>query len=251
MELMNYPILVLVLSFVVMWIAAQVGDLLRQRFRPLDAEQHEDFNVILGANLTLLGLIIGFSFSMAISRYDQRKNLEEAEANAIGTEYLRADLLPDAEAAKTRRLLKEYTHQRILFYETIDHKTVEKINADTARLQNDMWGVVRTGTASHDTPIQALVVSGMNDVINSQGYTQAAFWNRIPVPAWGLMLFLAICCNVLIAYGAKRRDRRMLLIVPIATSISFFLICDIDSPRRGSIQVSPQNLEALEQSFPK
>ena len=84
MELMNYPFLVLIISLVGLWLAAQVGDLLRQRIRPLADEQHDDFNLIVGANLTLLALLIGFSFSMAVSRYDQRKNLEEAEANAIG-----------------------------------------------------------------------------------------------------------------------------------------------------------------------
>ena len=66
----------------------------------------EDFGLILAAALTLLRLIIGFSFSMATSRYDQRKNLEEAEANAIGTEYARAGLLPAADAAKVRALLR-------------------------------------------------------------------------------------------------------------------------------------------------
>jgi len=66
----------------------------------------EDFGLILAAALTLLRLIIGFSFSMATSRYDQRKNLEEAEANAIGTEYARAGLLPAADSAKVRALLR-------------------------------------------------------------------------------------------------------------------------------------------------
>ena len=249
MALMNYPLLLLVLTLFVLWISAQIGDLVRTRVRPLDTEQHEDFNVILGANLTLLGLLIGFSFSMAISRYDQRKNLEEAEANAIGTEYLRADLLPEADAIKVRNLLKSYTRQRILYYNTYAGPALDRVNAETVRLQNEMWSAVRSATAAHDTPIQALVVSGMNDVINSQGYTQAAWWNRIPLAAWALMMILAICCNVLIAYGAKRRDRRMLLIVPIAISISFYLICDIDSPRRGGVQIEPQNLESLEQSF--
>ena len=67
----------------------------------------EDFGFILAATLTLLGLIIGFSFSMATSRYDQRKNYEEAEANAIGTEYVRADLLPAADAATVRDAAEE------------------------------------------------------------------------------------------------------------------------------------------------
>jgi hypothetical protein len=68
----------------------------------LEEDIREDFGVIQTATLTLLGLIIGFTFSMAVGRYEQRKNYEEAEANAIGTEYVRADLLPGADAARVR-----------------------------------------------------------------------------------------------------------------------------------------------------
>ena len=77
----------------------------------------------MAATLTLLGLIIGFSFSMAISRYDQRKNYEEAEANAIGTEYVRADLLPAADAERMHGLLRNYLDQRVLFYQTRDERS--------------------------------------------------------------------------------------------------------------------------------
>ena len=85
--------------------------------RPLkEKEEREDFGIVLSAALTLLTLILAFSFSMAITRYDQRKNYEEAEANAIGTEYVRADLLPPAEAVKVRELLRKYLDQRVLFY---------------------------------------------------------------------------------------------------------------------------------------
>ena len=99
----------------------------------------------------------------------------------------------------------------------------------------------------------ALVVSGMNDVLNSQGYTQAAWWNRIPTSAWALLIVTAICCNVLIGYGARGdRARAMLLIAfPVVISISFLLIADIDSPRPGLIRVRPQNLLALSDSLPK
>ncbi len=74
------------------------------------------------ATLTLLALLIGFSFSMAINRYDQRKIYEEDEANAreLGTEYLRTDLLPPVAATNVRTLLITYLDQRILFYETRD-----------------------------------------------------------------------------------------------------------------------------------
>src|SRR5437762_5362288 len=102
MVLMNFPLLVFALSFVVLLLAALFGDTIRTKVQALKGEEQDDFDVILSATLTLLGLLIGFSFSMAISRYDQRKNYEEAEANAIGTEYVRADFLPADDAAKVR-----------------------------------------------------------------------------------------------------------------------------------------------------
>jgi len=91
----------------------------------------------------------------------------------------------------------------------------------------------------------------MNDVLNSQGYTQAAWWNRIPIAAWSLMAAIAICSNALVGFGARdaKAEYRLLLILPIVVSIAFFLIADIDSPRGGLIRVSPQNLLSLSQSL--
>src|SRR5450631_714267 len=126
--IMEYPIYFFFFSLVVLWLAAQFGFYMRQR-RPLRDELRDDFGLIETATLTLLGLIIGFSFSMAISRYDQRKNYEEAEANAIGTEYVRADLLPASDAARVRDLLRNYLDQRILFYTTRDERQLQRINA--------------------------------------------------------------------------------------------------------------------------
>src|SRR5205085_8666744 len=121
-DLTQQPWLVLAISFIALWLSAWIGLLVRRRQGTLDAEMREDFGFILAATLTLLGLIIGFSFSMATSRYDQRKNYEEAEANAIGTEYVRADLLSAADAAKLRMQLASYLDQRILFYTTYDQQ---------------------------------------------------------------------------------------------------------------------------------
>ena len=76
--------LVFVLILVVLWLSAQVGDLIRKTFLPFQETERGDFTVVVSAMLTLLGLLIGFAFSMAVTRYDQRKNYQEAEANAIG-----------------------------------------------------------------------------------------------------------------------------------------------------------------------
>ena len=247
--IVDSPLLVLILSLVALWSGAQLGDVLRSRVRPLEECERQDLGLVLTATLTMLGLIIGFSFSMVISRYDQRKNYEEAEANAIGTEYVRADLLPNSDAATVHRLLKNYLDQRVLFYETRDIDQLRQIDAQTAQLQAELWAVVQAAARREPTYIVALAVSGMNDVLNSQGYTQAAWWNRLPTAAWCLLIAIAIFCNLLIGYGSHRRSNSVLLVLPLAVSLSFFLIADIDSPRRGFIRVIPQNLVSLAQSL--
>ncbi|MGA9587928.1 MAG: hypothetical protein WBQ95_21540, partial [Terracidiphilus sp.] len=243
------PSLVLLITLMAMWVSANLGAFVGHWMRPLKDEEREDFGTVLTATLTLLGLLIGFTFSMAISRYDQRKNLEEEEANAIGTEYVRVDVLPAADAGKAKDLLRKYLDQRILFYKSRDENELVRINATTGRLQNDLWAVVRGPAEAQPTAVTSLALSGMNDVLNSQGYTTAAWLNRIPVAAWLLMRLIALGSNFLIGYGARRRDTVLLLIVPIAVSLSFFLVADIDSPREGLISVQPQNLVILSDSL--
>ncbi len=250
-SLTGSPFLVFAVTFLVMWLAVGIGLFFRKKKNNLEAGAYQDFDLVVTATLTLLGLIIGFSFSMAISRYDQRKSYEEAEANAIGTEYVRADLLPAADAARVRGLLKEYLDQRILFYRARDEHELQQINAHTAQLQSEMWSATHAPGGTEPAAFLALTISGMNDVLNSQGYTQAAWWNRIPTAAWCLMLAVAICSNLLVGYTSRRvkQEAIRMLVLPLVLAIAFSTIADIDSPRRGVILVSPQNLENLDQSL--
>jgi hypothetical protein len=129
----DFPLIVFVLSFFVLSLSVLGGASFLRKQRELDEDKRQDLGVILAATLTLLGLIIGFSFSMAMSRYDQRKNYEAAETNQIGTEYLRADLPPASDAAKVRALLKDYLDRRVLFYMIRDEQQIRQINARTDR----------------------------------------------------------------------------------------------------------------------
>jgi hypothetical protein len=245
---LDHPILILVISLFTSWISAWIGGSLGNR-KQEHGESRDEFMFLLGGTLTLLGLIIGFTFSMAVSRYDQRKNYEEQEANAIGTEYVRADLLPATDAAKVRVLLKSYLDQRINQYKSANTPELRRIDAQIAQLQTQMWSAVAKPSIEQLSPVTALAVSGMNDVLNSQGYTQAAWWNRIPIAAWVLMAIISIFCNVLVGYGAHGKRAFLFMILPITLSISLFLIADIDSPRNGLIHVHPQNLESLAESL--
>jgi hypothetical protein len=243
------PIVVLAIALVAQTLAAYVGDLLRKHAHSFKQGERHDFSIIQAATLTLLALIIGFSFSMAVSRYDQRKTLEEAEANAIGTEYLRANLLPGDDVSRARELLRKYLDLRVAFYEESNASRVAEIGQQTASLQSELWSAVLPAAVSQPTPIMALVVSGMNDVINAQGYTQAAWWNRIPIGAWAMMALMAISCNLLVGYSEQRKGQLLLFVLPFVISVAFFLIADLDSPRGGVIRVHPQNLLAASQSM--
>jgi len=243
------PFAVFALALIAQGLAAYIGDVLRKRAHVFRQGERHDFNTVQAATFTLLALIIGFTFSMAVSRYDQRKTLEEAEANAIGTEYLRADLLPGDTGARTRELLRKYLDLRIAFYEESDTRIAAEIGQQTASVQDALWVVVSPAAASHPTPTTALAILGMNDVLNSQGYTTAAWWNRIPVGAWAMMVLMAVACNLLVGYGERRKGELFLFILPVVVSIAFFLIADLDSPHGGVIHVHPHNLLAAAQSM--
>jgi protein-S-isoprenylcysteine O-methyltransferase Ste14 len=242
------PFVVFVLALVFQGLAAFVGDFFRKRTKQFQQGERHDFDTVQAATLTLMALIIGFTFSMAVTRYDQRKTLEEAEANAIGTEYLRTDLLPGDLGARTRELLRKYFDLRVAFYEESDEQVAGDINRKTANLQTELWAAVSPVASSQPTPVIALVIAGMNDVINSQGYTLAAWWNRIPIGAWAMMGLMAISCNLLVGYSERRKGEAILFILPLVISLAFFLIADLDSPRGGVIRVHPQNLIAASQA---
>jgi hypothetical protein len=239
--LADRPLVVLVVTFVAMSLAASIGAALASR-RVFDLEGREVSIVVETAILTLLALIIGFTFSMALTRYDQRKNLEEEEANAIGTAWVRADL---------RTGLRQYLEQRIVFYEARDADDVARSNDRTSALQTAIWAAVVAPAHAQPNPVNALTVSAVNDVLNSQGYTQAAWLNRIPFAAWALLAGLALFCNLLVGFEVARVQaaRVVPFVLPISVSIASCLIADLESPRHGLIHVQPQNLLILAQSF--
>ena len=238
--IIDNPFAIFAIALVTQWGAAFIGDVLRRRIRPLKKDEREDFDTVLAASLTLLALIIGFSFSMAVNRYDQRKSSEAAEANAIGTEYLRVDLLSTENAARVRQLLRQYVDQRIDFYRS---KAASPNSGNDAKtVQDELWSTVVRAGAVQPNPVLALTVSGMNEVFNTQAAAQAAWLNRIPTAAWVLMILIAIFSNLLLGYRDRSSGSVALLVLPVIASIAFFLIADIDSPYLGAISVFPHNL---------
>ncbi|MGB8478475.1 MAG: hypothetical protein WCE63_06495 [Acidobacteriaceae bacterium] len=250
MHTVDQPFLLSFFLFVTLWLS-MLGGVALHRLRRLKPEERRDFNIILTATLTLLSLILGFSFSMAVTRYDQRKGYEEAEANAISAEYARAEMLPATEAAGVQSLLRTYLAKRVSFYETENSDRLRQIDGETYRVQKALWAAVKGEAATQPTAVAILVVSGMNDVIRSQAHAQGSWWNRIPNSAWVLMTIIAICSNMMIGFGGYHVGSRPLifLMLPFVLTIAFYLIAEIDSPRSGVIHVVPENLVSLSKAL--
>ena len=150
-KIADFPLLVFAISLVALWLSVQLGAFFGRKLRPVQDDERDDLGIVINASLTLLALIIGFSFSMAVSRYDQRKNYEEEEANAIGTEYVLADLLSTADAMKVRQLLAKYLVQRLLFYTIRDARQLENVDHETAQLQIEMWSTIQAAATARPT----------------------------------------------------------------------------------------------------
>jgi len=242
-----FPIPLFLASFLVLSLAAWLGATRFEKPRAEAAALREEFTVIQGATLTLLGLIIGFTFSMALDRYEQRKNFEGAEANAINTALQRAELLPPEDTARVRSMLLSYLDQRVLFYSSRSLQQLKQIARSTPKLQAELWSAVRAPATANPTSLTALAVESINNVINAEGDTQAAWLNRIPGTAWLLMGTIAIFATLLVAIGVNRDVgfSSVLAVLPLIISIAFYLIADIESPRLGIISVVPENLMSL------
>jgi hypothetical protein len=243
------PLVFFLVTLVIFSVAAWGGAWFHRRTWNDATESHGDFAFVVGGILTVLALILGFTFSMAVTRYDQRKNYEEQEASSIATEYLRASQLPNADADALRKLLRSYLGQRISFYLNESQSDLNQLELQTNDLQNNLWSVCVTGAGSSGSPNSTLLLSGMNDVFSSRRRTQSSWRNRIPHSALLLVIVIAILSTFLVGYSAHRRGAFLLLVLPLAVAISLFMIVDIDSPRGGYIRVRPQNLESLVESL--
>jgi len=248
--LVEHPGIMSLLCGLAMSVFALIGIVLNRRLAPDDGGR--DYRgIFVSSSLGLLSLVIGFTLSMAVARYDLRKSYEAHEANTISTEYIRVDLLAGDEQAKLRGLISNYLDERIRFYVSRNENDLQQIAANTVQLQTAMWDAVREPAKVQRNAVDALVVAGMNEVIDDQGYTQAAWRNRLPIETWALMLALALFANFFIGFSKPPKMSQLgaLTIMPVIISVAFMLIGDIDSPRGGFVNIEPHNLLEVAQSL--
>jgi hypothetical protein len=248
-RLVDLPLLVFVVSFVLQWAAARAGVRLSSQRTTQDRADRHDFETARNVAFTLLAVIVGFALSMSVSRFDQRKGCEEAEANAIGTEFSRMELLPAATTAAGQAVLRDYLRLRLAFFSDQDLEASQRLDVETEKAQTKLWEFVAHAAASEPTPVAALAVAGANEVIDTQGLTLAAWRNRLPLEVWGLTVFVAIGANFLFGYGASRKSAATLWVLPLSIALAFLLIAEIDSPGAGFISIQPENLLSTAKSI--
>jgi len=253
----SYPYMPLwlltLLFFLALMAAREVGTRLRLRQikRDADAGRHESKGdaFAMTSVMGLLALLIGFTFSLALGRYDERRNLVVKEANAIGTTWLRTDLLDAADGERMRDVLRRYVDARVDFANAVDAADEVKQFERTMALQDELWKVMGQGIAAfHDTPRASLVVTTTNESIDLAAERYAARQDHIPVRILRMLFIFALLSAGLVGYE-RYRQRNATALLLLLFSLAVGLILDLDLPSTGATNVPQDPMLDLQRSM--
>ena len=218
-----------------------------RRHSPGAAEGHS--GTVQGAVLGLLGLLLGFSFAMAVGRYDTRRALVVAEANSIGTTWLRADLLPAPHDKEVKSLLERYTRLRVDSRAALeDSAAMEPVRQEVAAIHNALWLHAVAAAKEAPSPLVASFITTLNETIDLDSSRLAALRNRVPGAVWLLLLAVAGCGAWASGYSSGTGGLRSAfseLVFPVLIGIVITLTADIDRPSKGIIGISQRPLQDL------
>ena len=245
-------VLIALLLFVFIVLATEGGLRLgRYHAKQSDDDIKSQTTAIQGGIIGLLALILGFSFSMSLTRFDNRAAAEVAEANAIGTAQLRTELLPAPYDARALALIDAYIDLRLALSHTDLTEVSERrvLNRRTAELQQRIWHTgLEAAEAVPNPVVTGYFVTAVNEMIDAQGFRNDQLVRHIPPIIFYLLFVIFLAAAFLTGYasGLGRRTQRMPgLVLSFLICLLVFLIIDLDRPRRGIIQVSQSSMEAL------
>jgi hypothetical protein len=213
-----------------------------------DDEKEGPVGAIVAATLGLLAFVLAFTFGLAASRFDARRTVVVDEANAIGTTYLRAGLLPDERAKRIRPLLREYVEERLAAPRTGDLQHVVKRSDE---LHHALWAEAESVAQQYPNSIVVgLFIEALNETIDIHATRLLAVTQgRIPAPLWAALVIVTVLTMVGVGYfcGLSRSRRTpQLLVLAVCFSAILVLVADLDRPREGLIQVSQQAMLDLQ-----
>jgi hypothetical protein len=238
------PVAVALSLFAVLFGAMELGFRLGRRVKRGDPLPQ--LGAIQGATLGLLGLLLGFAFAGAASRFIERQDVIVREANAIGTAYLRADLLAEPHRTALRSAVRSYTELRIQLFLAIDDAEIARALNGLDQAEEAMWLAAMAGV-DRDRSTMMGVLPPVNEVFDLLAVRNATTDRHLPITVLVLLITCSFVSLLLIGYGCGRDRKRQLLaagsfafLVAAALSVTF----DLDYPRRGIIRISARPLEA-------
>jgi hypothetical protein len=229
---MNLTPLIAFLLLPVMIVLLQLGHRFRLRRK---TESHS--NAIEGALFALFGLLLAFTFSGAVDRYDAHRKLVVEESNDIGTAYLRLDLLPPQDQPPLRQLFRDYTTSRLHLYDRVSNE----VSPTTESLQREIWqkavSAAATPTANRDAT--KLLLPALNAMIDITGTRQNAFNMHPPAVVFFLLLVLSGGCAFLAGYGMTSITRSWFYTIALAVTVTLtvYATLEIEFPRQGLIRL--------------
>jgi len=252
-EIMNpttVSVVVAIALFVGMLLCLDLGYRLGRRAQH-EASWHEGVGALEAAVYALLGLLLGFTFSGATSRFEAHRQLSVKEANAISTAYLRLDELPQDRQPEMRGLFRDYLGARLKVQASLpDLVAAERAVAQSIRLQQQIWSRAIVATRADPTQSAArLLLPAINNMIDVTAERAVALQTHLPALIFYLLIFIALMSALLAGYGmAKRRKRSLLHMVLYAGCISatIYTVTDLEHPRSGLIRVDSADRALLQ-----
>jgi hypothetical protein len=222
---------------------------LRHAYRP--DERDQPVGAMVGSILALLALVLGFTFSLAATRFEARRQTVLEEANAIGTTYLRASLLPEPERVETEKLLRMYVQQRIQGATAAN--TAAAIEQSVG-LHELLWAQAKSAADKQPNSIMVGVfVQSLNELIDLHAQRiMVGLRSRIPLVIWSGLYGLALLGMTSVGYQAALTTTRrspVMLVLVLAFSVVLLLIADLDRGQEGLLRVSQQALIDVQNSM--
>lgn len=209
---------------------------------------HEGTGALEAAVFALLGLLLGFSLAGGMSRLDHRRDLIVQEANAIGTAYLRLDLIATGEQAEIRRLFREYLNVRLQAYEKLpDLKQTQQALAQAAEIQQRIWSQA-VKLSRPDSTTERLLLPAINEMIDITTARTVALETHLPTLILMMLSVVTLLSGLLAGYTmAKRKRRSWLHILAYAAviAVTIYAVVDLDNPRSGLIRLDAADEELI------
>jgi hypothetical protein len=228
-----------------MFLFLEVGRRLGQRRRAKEPdEDHADSSAVQGAIFALFGLLVAFTFSGAASRFDSRRQLINEETNAIGTAFLRLDLLSPGSQPGLRELFRKYVDSRLEVYRRLSDVAAAKQElAHSAAIQHEIWTQAIAASRLSDSHPDAakLLLPALNAMIDITATRTMASRIHPPLVIFCLLFVLGLGCSLLAGYGMSVNKRRNWLHIVLFVTVvvgATYTILDIEYPRRGLIRVT-------------